>query len=57
MPGFVNMTKDHSSASKEMLNSTVHSVPVVTVVAIGATGRSAAELMQKESSKGNNFSY
>ncbi len=55
MPRFVNMTKGHSSVIKETLNSTVHSAPVVTVVAIGTTGCSAADLMQKEGAEGVNF--
>ena len=57
MPRFVNMTKGHSSVIKETLNSTVHSAPVVTVVAIGTTSFSAADLMKKEGAEGINFVY
>jgi hypothetical protein len=57
MPRFVNTTSNHSSASKEILNTSVHSAPVVTVVAIGATGSYAADLMPKEGAEGSNFVY
>jgi cell division GTPase FtsZ len=57
MPRFVNMTRDHSDVNKESLNSTVHSAPVVTVVAIGAASSFAADLMRKEGAEGINFVY
>ncbi len=57
MPRFVKMTRDHSSVNKETLNNSVHSAPVVTVVAIGATSSSAADLMKKEGAEGINFVY
>jgi hypothetical protein len=57
MPRLESLEGDRAKTNKESLNDTVHSAPVVKVVAIGVIGSEASALMIKEGIEGVGFVY